>query len=82
MSPDPSGGDTDIPEASGPILIKFYVNHHWAGGLTALGVEADCLKIVVSMATDSSHRLTMGIHKKSSPKPQGKGLSYFVGSNV
>ena len=26
----------------------------------ALGFGADCIKIVVSMATDRSHRLTMG----------------------
>ena len=30
----------------------------------ALGFEADCIKIVVSMATDRSHRLTMGKTKK------------------
>ena len=45
-------------ETSGPILIKFNVNHHWVGGLIAL-VGAGCIKLVVSMATDSSHRLTM-----------------------
>ena len=44
-------------EASGLILIKFNVNHHLVGGLVALGFQADCIKIVVSMATD---RLTMG----------------------
>ena len=30
----------------------------------ALGFGADCIKIVVSMATDTSHRLTMGKTKK------------------
>ena len=30
----------------------------------ALGFGADCIKIVVSMATDRSHRLTMGKNKK------------------
>ena len=44
----------------GSILIKFNVNHHWVGELIALGFVADCIKIVVYMATDSSHRLTMG----------------------
>ena len=29
-----------------------------------LGFGADCIKIVVSMATDRSHRLTMGKTKK------------------
>ena len=54
----------NISEASRPILIKFNVNHNWVGGLMALGFEADCIKIVVSMATDRSHRLTMGKTKK------------------
>ena len=49
----------NIPEASGPILI-LYVNHQWVGRLTASGVEAYCIKIVVSMATNCSHRLIMG----------------------
>ena len=39
------------------------------------------IKPLVSMATDSSHRLTMGKNikkKSSSQKPQGPELSYFV----
>ena len=40
------------------------MNHHWVGGLIALGFGADGIKIVVSIATDSSHRLTMGKTKK------------------
>ena len=39
----------------------------------ALGFGADCIKIVVSMATDRSHRLTMGKTKKfffsETPRP-------------
>ena len=54
----------NISEASRPVLIKFNVNHNWVGGLMALGFGADCIKIVVSMATDRSHRLTMGKTKK------------------
>ena len=54
----------NISEASRPILIKFNVSHNWVGGLMALGFGADCIKIVVSMATDRSHRLTMGKTKK------------------
>ena len=52
----------NISEASGPILIKFNVNHHWVRGV----IGAACIKIVVSMhmATESSHRLTMGKTKK------------------
>ena len=54
----------NISEASGLILIKFDVNHHWIGGLIALGFGADCIKIVVSIASDSSHRLAMVKTKK------------------
>ena len=42
------------------------MNHHWVGGLIALGFGADCIKIVVSMAIDSSHILRMGKTKKKS----------------
>ena len=41
----------NISEATGPIFIKFDMNHHWVGGLIALGFRADYIKIVVSMAT-------------------------------
>ena len=34
------------------------MNHRWVEVLIALGFGADCIKIVVSMATDSSHRLS------------------------
>ena len=44
--------------------MKFNVNHNWVRGLMALGFGADCIKIVVSMATDRSHRPTMGKTKK------------------
>ena len=45
---------------NGPLVV----NHNWVGGLMALGFGADCIKIVVSMATDRSHRLTLGKTKK------------------
>ena len=51
-------------EASGPILIVFDVNHQWVGVLIALGFGADCVKTMVSMATDGLHRRTMGKTKK------------------
>ena len=51
----PTLSNKNISAASGPILIKFYVNHHWVGGLTAFGFRANCVKTVVSMTTDSSH---------------------------
>ena len=48
-----------------------------------LGLGPGRIRTLVSMATDSSHRLTMGKTKKSSsPKLQGPKLSYLVCSNV
>ena len=44
------------------IANKFYVKHHWGGGKAALGFGPDrCgIRTLVSMATDSSHRVIMG----------------------
>ena len=50
----------NISETSWPIAIKFYLEHHWGGGLTALGFGSDRIRTLVSMATDSSHRVIMG----------------------
>ena len=48
----------NISETSGSIASKFYVKHHWVG---ALGFGPDQIRILVSMATDSSHMVIMGI---------------------
>ena len=45
-------------------LEKLKKIRNWVGGLMAQGFGADCIKIVVSMATDRSHTLTMGKTKK------------------
>ena len=45
---------------SGPIITKFYLNHHWGGGKADLGFESDWIVPLVSMATDSSLRVTRG----------------------
>ena len=50
----------NISETSWPIIIKFHQEHHWGGGLTALGFLLDQIITLVSMATDSSHRVIMG----------------------
>ena len=39
---------------------KFYLNHHLGEGKAALGFDPDRIRILVSMATDSSHRVMMG----------------------
>ena len=50
----------NISEPSGPIEIKFYLKHHWGGGKAALSFWPDRIGTMVSMATDSSHRVIMG----------------------
>ena len=52
--------NTNISATSQPISIKVYQKHHWSGEKVALGFGPGCIKTLVSMATDSSHRLTMG----------------------
>ena len=50
----------NISETSGPIVIKYYLKHHWGGGKAALGFGADQVRTLVSMATNSSHRVNNG----------------------
>ena len=45
---------------SRPITTKFYLKHHWGGGKAALGFDADQIRTLDSMATDSSYRVIMG----------------------
>ena len=52
--------DMNISETSRPIIINFHLKHHWGGGLAALGFRPDQIRTLVSMATDSSHRVIMG----------------------
>ena len=50
----------NISETSWPITIKFHQKHHWGGGLTAIGFRLYPMRTLVSMATDSPHRVIMG----------------------
>ena len=52
----------NISENSGSIVTKFYLKHRWVGGggEDALGFGPDRIGTLVSMATDSSHRVIMG----------------------
>ena len=55
------GTRAGVSNASWPIAIKFYLKHHWGGvGEVALGYWPDRVRIMVYMATDSSHRVIMG----------------------
>ena len=49
-----------ISATSGPIATKFYLKHHWGGGKAASCFRPDRIGTLVSMATDSSHRVIMG----------------------
>ena len=50
----------NISETSGPIAFKFYLKHHWGWGKAAESFGADQIRMLVSMATDSSHRVIKG----------------------
>ena len=49
----------NISATSGPIATKFYLKHHWVGGKATLGFGPDWIRTLVSMATESSHRVIM-----------------------
>ena len=46
-----------ISTTSGPIVTRFYLKHHWGGGKAAICFGPDRIGTLVSMATDSSHRV-------------------------
>ena len=50
----------NISATSWPIKMKFYLKHHWGGGKASVGFDPDQIRTLVSMATDSSHRVIMG----------------------
>ena len=61
--------------ASRPIAIKFYLKHHLGGGKTAWGFGVDLFRTLVSMATDSSHRVIKG------KMPSSRFLACFSGND-
>ena len=44
---------------NGSIATKFYLTHNWIGGKAALGFEPDLIRTLVSMATESFHKVLM-----------------------
>ena len=50
----------NILENRRQIATKFYLKHQWIGGKNALGFGPDRIRTLVTMATDSSHRVIMG----------------------
>ena len=49
----------NISVTNGLIATKFYLKHHWVGGKAAFGFGSDRIRTLVSMATESSHRVVM-----------------------
>ena len=49
----------NVSETNGLIATKFYLNHHWVRGKAALGFGPDRIRTLISMATESSHRVKM-----------------------
>ena len=50
----------NISATSKSIGMKFYLKHHWGGGKASVDFDPDWIRTLVSMATDSSHRVIMG----------------------
>ena len=63
----------NISKTRVPIATKFYLKHHWGGGKPALGFGLGRIRTLVSMATDSSHRVIMG----KTASPRFLGFSYL-----
>ena len=40
--------------------MKFYLKHHWGGGKASVGFDPDLIRTLFSMATVSSHSVTVG----------------------
>ena len=50
----------NISATSRPIRMKLYLKHHLGGGKASVGFDPDWIRTLVSMATDSSHRVIIG----------------------
>ena len=67
----------NISKTSWSIVIKFHLEHHWSGGLAAFGFGPDRIRTLVSMATDSCHRVIMGENLVTTLAP-----SFLIGSSL
>ena len=57
--PSSTISNMNISATSGPITMTFHQKHHWDKGKAALGFGPDQIQTLVSMATNSSHRVIM-----------------------
>ena len=55
-----------ISKTSRPNANRFYLKHHCGEGKAASGFGPDRIRTLVSMATDSFHRVIMGKRTSSS----------------
>ena len=60
IRPSSTFSNFNISATSCPIVTQFYLKHHWVGGKDALDFGSDWVRTLVSMATESSHRVIMG----------------------
>ena len=67
----------NIFETSQGMVIKFHLERQWGGGLAALGFGPDRIRALISMATDSSHRVIMGENLVITLAP-----SFFIRSSL
>ena len=59
VCPSVNTSNMNISATSWPIGMKFYLKHHWGGGKASVRFDPDLIRTLVSMATDSSHRVIM-----------------------
>ena len=59
IRPSSTISNRNISATSRLITMKFYQKHHWDRGKAALGFGPDWIKTLVSMATDSYHRVIL-----------------------
>ena len=52
----------NISRNNWPITINFYLKLYWDGRKAALGFGLDRIRTLVSMLTDRSHKVIMGIY--------------------
>ena len=69
--------DMNISKTSLSIIINFHLKHYWGGGLTTLGFRQDRIRTLVSMVTDSSHRVIVRENLVSI-----LALSFFMGYSI
>ena len=59
---------------NGRSRMKFYLKHHWGRGNASVGFDLDLNRTLVSMATVSSHRITVGKTASSNSR------MFFIGT--